>query len=98
MVRYLHDEGTEIAKGWDFWGSFQLKSSGAVELVTYALYCFVTNDKFAKMPKVLESGVDVNVAGDAYIELEAMKMIMALVLRGSSSCFSLDPLRRLHLS
>lgn len=36
------------------------------------------------MPQVLQSGVDVNVAGDAYIELEAMKMIMALVPRGSS--------------
>ena len=54
VVRYLHDEGTEIAKGLDFWGSFQLKSSESGGGVGYL--CFFTNDKFAKMPKVLESG------------------------------------------
>ena len=42
-----------------------------------------TNDGFAKMPKVLESGVavDVTYARDAYIELEAMKMIILFFIR-----------------
>lgn len=88
-------KGLRLPKVWIFWGHFNLKALSLVaELVTYAFLQMTSSPRCLKFWKV----VDVNVAGDAYIELEAMKMIMALVLRGSSSCFSSDPLRRLHLS